>query len=162
MLIRRRFTAELVCKCIGFFSSTTHYRCSCPVCYSSKRHCSGSATRSEYYNIFLFENRSYRRYGRSFGGHCLPKDTRAYVKWCKDTGRQSMLMEGILSSNDAHKKKEEKYPHLPTWFSNWTEPAGSGWIALHILGKSIRRNVLHPIAALKRRKTVEYRREVDD
>jgi len=111
---------------------------------------------------FLFENGPYKRYGRSFGGHCLPKDVRAYVKWCEDNGRDNVLLKGLLRSNDLHLEKEKKYPHLPEWFSEWSERTGSGWVALQILGKSIKRNIFHPIAALKRRKTVEYRLLIKD
>ena len=111
---------------------------------------------------FLFEQRSYRRYGKSFGGHCLPKDTRAYVRWCEEHGRDVPLLRSVLASNTLHRKKEELYPHLPRWYSKWVEPAGSGWIALHILGKSIERNLFHPIEVLKRRKMLEYRIQSDE
>lgn len=110
---------------------------------------------------FIFENGPYLRYGRSFGGHCLPKDSRAYVKWSRDNNRHISLLAGMLASNDAHLLREKKYKSLPEWFSFWPEPAGSGWVALSILGKSIRRNLRHPIAALKRRKTVIRRVTAD-
>ncbi len=111
---------------------------------------------------FLFENGPYKRYGKSFGGHCLPKDTRAYVKWCKDNGKENLLMDGLQESNNFHKEMEQKYPHLPEWYSNWPEQVGSGWVALHTLGQSIKRNIFNPITALKRKKTVEYKKFIKD
>lgn len=110
---------------------------------------------------FILENNPYLRYGRAYGGHCLPKDTIAYAKWAKEHNRHISLLDGAIASNDTHREREKKYPRLPEWFSNWPEPAGSGWVALHILGKSIRRNLLHPIAAWKRRKTVVHRKSVE-
>ena len=71
------------------------------------------------------------------------------------------LLDGALASNDAHREREKKYPHLPERFSNWPEPAGSGWVALHILGKSIKRNLKNPLAAWKRRKTIVRRKSID-
>lgn len=109
---------------------------------------------------FVFENGPYLRYGKSFSGHCLPKDARAYVKWDKDRGRHIPLLAGMLESNDAHRAREEKYNHLPQWYSNWPEPAGSGWVALNILGRSIKRNIFHPISAWKRRKSVIKRKAI--
>jgi len=107
---------------------------------------------------FIFSDELYGRFGRGFGGHCLPKDTRAYTRWNENNAKSVPLMRGLVVSNDEHVAREKNYPDLKEWFSNWKEPAGSGWVALHILGKSIKRNVLHPMAALKRRKTVEYRK----
>lgn len=109
---------------------------------------------------FIFSEELYGKFGRSFGGHCLPKDTRAYAKWSEDSNKHSSLLRGTVVSNDVHKMREEKYNHLKEWFSNWPEPAGSGWVALHILGKSIKRNLFHPFAALKRRKIVEFRKDI--
>ncbi len=109
---------------------------------------------------FIFADELYGKFGRSFGGHCLPKDTRAYTKWSENNNHHSYLLRGTVESNDAHRMREEKHNHLKEWFSNWPEPAGSGWVALHILGKSIKRNLLHPFAALKRRKTIVSRKNI--
>ena len=35
-------------------------------------------------------------------------------------------LRSTLISNEAHKHREEKYPHLPEWFSTWPNGAGSG------------------------------------
>jgi UDPglucose 6-dehydrogenase len=101
---------------------------------------------------FIFEDKGYLRYGRSFGGHCLPKDTRAYARWGKDTDRDVALIESMLISNAAHQIRENKYSDLHEWFSEWQRGAVSGWVALKGLTKSIRRNSRHPLRALRRRK----------
>ncbi|PYM66271.1 MAG: hypothetical protein DMD79_03140 [Candidatus Rokuibacteriota bacterium] len=75
---------------------------------------------------FIFGDAPYSRYGRSFGGNCLPKDTRAYTRWSEERGRDVSLLRSTLISNEAHKHREEKYPHLPEWFSTWPNGAGSG------------------------------------
>jgi UDP-glucose 6-dehydrogenase len=74
---------------------------------------------------FILEDRPYQRYGRSFGGHCLPKDLRAYVKWCEDNGRPCPLLRGALASNAGHEAREKENPHLPEWFSNEAPSTGS-------------------------------------
>ena len=109
---------------------------------------------------FILGNEPYLRYGKSFGGHCLPKDCLAYVKWAKDNNKHISILDGAIASNDVHRTREKKYPDLPEWYSNWPEPAGSGWVALDILGKSIKRNIKNPVAALKRRKSVIKRKKV--
>jgi len=90
---------------------------------------------------FIFEDKPYLKYGRSFGGHCLPKDIRAYTRWCKDSGKQAHLFEGVILSNDFHKTKERQYNHLSEWFSKWTKPDISGWVALEYLGKALKRKI---------------------
>ncbi|MDP2598705.1 MAG: hypothetical protein Q8P49_02655 [Candidatus Liptonbacteria bacterium] len=90
---------------------------------------------------FFFEEKSYLRYGRSFGGHCLPKDTRAFYRWHKDQGRDMSLLEGVCRSNDLHRSIERKHPHLPEWFSEWVRPQISGWVALDALGASVSRKL---------------------
>lgn len=91
---------------------------------------------------FFFEKKPYVRYGRSFGGHCLPKDSRAFYRWHKDQGRDVPLVEGMCRSNESHRSIEEKFPHLPEWFSEWIRPQIGGWAALDALHTSVRRNVL--------------------
>jgi len=66
---------------------------------------------------FLFEKKSYLRYGRGFGGHCLPKDTRAFVAYKEET-RPSPLLRAIHESNNLHKQIEKDFV-LPQWFSSW-------------------------------------------
>jgi len=90
---------------------------------------------------FFFEEKSYLRYGRSFGGHCLPKDSRAFYRWHKDHGKDMLLIEGMYRSNDSHRIIEEKYPHLPEWFSEWVRPQISGWVAIDALKSSIFRKL---------------------
>ena len=72
---------------------------------------------------FIFEKRHYLRYGKSFGGHCLPKDLSAfYTMHAKNNGDIPLLQAAFLS-NELHKKKELKYRQLPEWFSGWGEEA---------------------------------------
>lgn len=68
---------------------------------------------------FVLERGSYLRYGRSFGGHCLPKDLRAFVRSVKDRGGNAALMEGAYRSNDAHAIVEKTHAILPEWYSPW-------------------------------------------
>ncbi len=49
---------------------------------------------------FVLAQENYTRYGRSFGGHCLPKDTRAFSKWYGEQGRGVSFVKGIYSSNE--------------------------------------------------------------
>ncbi|MDO8667855.1 MAG: class I SAM-dependent methyltransferase [bacterium] len=66
---------------------------------------------------FFFEKKSYLRYGKTFGGHCLPKDTRAFMAYKEET-RPSPLLRAIHESNKQHQLVETAYP-LPQWFSGW-------------------------------------------
>ncbi len=90
---------------------------------------------------FFFERKSYMQYGRAYGGHCLPKDTRAFVKAHADQGRNMALLEGMWRSNDRQVELEKKYPHLPEWFSEWVRPEISGWFALRSLKSAVRRKL---------------------
>ena len=86
---------------------------------------------------FLFEEKAYLRYGRSYGGHCLPKDTRAFINWHKKNSKNVPLMEGMHHSNEAHRVIEKQNPYLPEWFSEWVRPQISGRAALGALWFSI-------------------------
>lgn len=88
---------------------------------------------------FMFDHRSYMRYGRSFGGHCLPKDTRAFVRAGKMKGRDMSMLEGVYQSNKAHEAIEKKYAILPEWFSEWPDPHISAKTALGSLAHSARK-----------------------
>ena len=66
---------------------------------------------------FFFEKKGYLRYGKSFSGHCLPKDSRAFSVW-KNEAAPSPLLKAIGESNNLHKRIEEDYD-LPQWFSSW-------------------------------------------
>lgn len=90
---------------------------------------------------FFFEEKSYLRYGKSFGGHCLPKDTRVFYAWCKKRGNDMPLLQGVCKANDAQQIIEKQYPILPEWFSEWVRPQISGWVALHALKSSIQRKL---------------------
>ncbi len=93
---------------------------------------------------FFFEKKPYMRYGRSFGGHCLPKDTHALLTWAKSAGRNAALLEGTYRSNLIHTELERKYPFLPEWFSNWVRPQISGQAALRALGAAVVRTAKRP------------------
>jgi SAM-dependent methyltransferase len=113
---------------------------------------------------FLFEKKGYLRYGQAFGGHCLPKDTRAFMAYKEET-RPSPLLRAIHESNNLHKQIEKDYA-LPQWFSSWDYAAyrqgirgisGRLWQNLNSLkaAKSTRRffkpvvRFLEPLAAKK-------------
>lgn len=86
---------------------------------------------------FMFNHRFYMRYGKSFGGHCLPKDTRAFFNWYKKKGKDVSLIEGVYKSNTAHQEIEKQYPSMPEWFSEWPDRHISGKVAVKALWHSI-------------------------
>ncbi len=85
---------------------------------------------------FLFDNRSYLRYGRAFGGHCLPKDMRAFLGRY-GTEDQLPLLTGVYAANTQHHKLEEEFPLMPEWYSVWPEGHISGWRALKELRHAV-------------------------
>ena len=89
---------------------------------------------------FIFDNRGYFRYGKSFGGHCLPKDTRAFKKWYGDKTGALSFMNGVYAANVEHQKLEKDFPLMPEWYSEWPEPHISGRRALYELWYSIKKN----------------------
>lgn len=89
---------------------------------------------------FVFGGKFYLRYGKAFGGHCLPKDTLAFYHSFLERGSNMSLISGIYESNNAHKALQEKYALIPEWFSEWEKPEISGKVALQSLVKSISRN----------------------
>lgn len=99
-----------------------------------------AVSRNEAMLNFIFEEKGYLRYGRSYGGHCLPKDTHAFFAWHKAQGKNMAVIEAVHQSNLIHKKIEEKSPHLPEWFSDWVRPQVSGRAALAALKISVVRN----------------------
>lgn len=111
---------------------------------------------------FMFENAPYRRFGRSYDGHCLPKDSRAYARFAENAGRHTFLLKGMIDSNNAHQKIEGKFGHIKKWFSEWERRDGSGWVALRELGRSVRRNVSKPVTALRRRQAALRTRDIQD
>ncbi len=62
---------------------------------------------------FVFNKKNYLKYGKSFGGHCLPKDISAFGK-----DHDSDLFKAVLASNIAHQDVESKR-NLKEWFSYW-------------------------------------------
>lgn len=68
---------------------------------------------------FFFEKKSYLRYGQTFGGHCLPKDTRAFMTVKGEGGRLVPLLQAIYESNRLHQEVVDTYHTLPQWFSAW-------------------------------------------
>lgn len=66
---------------------------------------------------FFFEKKSYLRYGQTFGGHCLPKDLRAFMTY-KGEDRPVPLLKAAYESNRRHQEVVDKYV-LPQWFSAW-------------------------------------------
>lgn len=105
---------------------------------------SGQLREIEHVIDFIFERQSYRRYGRAFGGHCLPKDTRAFRAWFEKQGKSLPLISGAYESNLAHAQLEKELPLLPEWYSEWPDQHISGWDALRELGYSIRKHLKDP------------------
>lgn len=70
---------------------------------------------------FIFQNKAYLRYGKAYGGHCLPKDTTAFWKNFKETHNVAII-EAVNKSNDLH--KNSKGNNLPEWFSSWELEGG--------------------------------------
>ncbi len=68
---------------------------------------------------FIFERKSYLRYGQAFDGHCLPKDTRAYIRASHEDNKNVDLLVGAYASNEHHKKIQESLKTLPKVFSFW-------------------------------------------
>ncbi|MDO8592390.1 MAG: methyltransferase domain-containing protein [bacterium] len=66
---------------------------------------------------FLFDKKSYLRYGQAYGGHCLPKDTQAFLTWKEEAG-PSPILRAIHESNILHQQITDAYA-LPQWFSSW-------------------------------------------
>lgn len=89
---------------------------------------------------FMFDGRNYLRYGRAFGGHCLPKDTRAFRFWY-GKGKSLPLIASVYESNTKHHDLEEKYPLMPEWYSEWPDRHISGWKALREFLYAIRKRL---------------------
>jgi UDP-glucose 6-dehydrogenase len=90
---------------------------------------------------FIFGGKSYLRYGRGFGGHCLPKDTRAFANYISRSGLTPHILKGVLDSNDAHLEMYKQNNLLTEWFSEWERPQISGRVAISSLGKILSRRI---------------------
>lgn len=102
---------------------------------------------------FVLEGEVYQRYGRSFGGHCLPKDTRSFAHWYSDKGSSTHFLQGVLASNAAHHKLERQHTDIPEWFSPWPTPHLSGFVAFRELLYSIKKNLRSPLTLINRYQT---------
>jgi UDP-glucose 6-dehydrogenase len=98
---------------------------------------------------FFFERKAYMRYGKAYDGHCLPKDSHAFLTWHKKQGRDVSLFEGMHKSNNAHKELASRYPHMPEWYSEWVRPEIGGYAAFKALLASIKRNGKRAIRKIK-------------
>lgn len=72
---------------------------------------------------FVFGRKHYLKYGRSYGGHCLPKDTLAFFT-AHAPEKNVAILKAVHESNLAHKEVENRHQHLPEWFSGWTYDLG--------------------------------------
>ena len=84
---------------------------------------------------FLFEKKEYLRYGKAYGGHCLPKDVAAFAKthetglhkdvvaFAKAHGSEggiAPILHAIHQSNELHKSLQD-HEKFPEWFSKWSD-----------------------------------------
>jgi UDP-glucose 6-dehydrogenase len=86
---------------------------------------------------FLFDHRPYMRYGKAFKGHCLPKDSRAFIRWHADRGAEVSLLKGMYDSNAVHEAAEAQHPVLQEWYSSWPDRHISAKTALGALAHSL-------------------------
>lgn len=73
---------------------------------------------------FMFEKQSYLRYGKSYGGYCLPKDILTFFATHRTEGKNVALITGVHESNLAHKAIERAFEELPVWYSRWVNDEG--------------------------------------
>ncbi len=98
-----------------------------------------SLQRTEKLMDFFFERKAYFRYGKAYDGHCLPKDSHAFLTWHKKNGRNVDLLEGMHHSNNHHRDLSAKHTHMPEWYSEWTRPELGGYAALKALISAVKR-----------------------
>lgn len=97
---------------------------------------------------FVFEKKSYGRYGKAYSGHCLPKDVLSFMSIHANEGHNVRLIQGVHNSNVLHKSVEEKYQTLPEWFSAW-DYGKRPFALLHRLWRAVNRQ---PIIRFIRRR----------
>ncbi len=69
---------------------------------------------------FVFENKNYLKYGKAYGGHCLPKDTLAFFT-AHAPQKNIAIVRAVHESNSHHKNIEKRHgDYLPEWFSSWS------------------------------------------
>ena len=107
---------------------------------------SQSVARLERILDFVFEKSDYLRYGKSFGGHCLPKDLLAFSAVNRD--KNVSLLEAAFRSNLTHKEMESRY-ELPEWYSFWNYKRPKG-LNRGYLGDFWRKvNLAKPVRSVK-------------
>lgn len=98
---------------------------------------------------FVLGDGAYLRYGQAFGGHCLPKDTRAFRTFFKSINMELPLITGVYDSNEKHSQIEKNYPIIPEWYSEWPSTHLSGKLAIKELQYSIIKHIKNPSLFLK-------------
>ena len=80
----------------------------------------GDLTKDETVIDFVLGKKNYLKYGKAFGGHCLPKDALAFYTAHAAHGNTE-LMRSIYASNELHRKTESEQANLQEWFSSWED-----------------------------------------
>lgn len=69
---------------------------------------------------FMFENKSYVRYGRAYDGHCLPKDTMAFFT-AHQKDHNVAIIRATHESNLVHQEKVVASTQVQKWYSSWED-----------------------------------------
>jgi len=88
---------------------------------------------------FVLGGGAYMRYGKAFGGHCLPKDINAFVFAQEKKGVKTPLLAGAKESNTLHEKVQDTYPLLKEWYSEWELPEISLITSVKVIGRILYR-----------------------
>ncbi|OHA94178.1 MAG: hypothetical protein A3E02_00840 [Candidatus Zambryskibacteria bacterium RIFCSPHIGHO2_12_FULL_38_34] len=92
---------------------------------------------------FVLGGGSYVRYGKSFGGHCLPKDISAFIYKQKQKGFEASIISGIKESNGLHEQLQKTHNVLPEWYSEWQLPEISLVTSLKIIARILYRKIFY-------------------